>query len=512
MTNQRSTLLSVIVIVAAIVLIALAFSKQQQAVKDTEIAGTAQAAAESDQATAVANAEIAATAQAVAESNQGTAIADAEMAAAKQAVAESNEGTAIANAEMAMTAQAVAESNEATAVADVKTIQGTATLSAEIMATVFADMDAERATAVAIYETLAATATQITLDFPGDSAGEVVNTLAVDQGYGAAKGFWQVYFTAPTGSSDSDTYTGGIDVPLAEAINGVQHTLDIAAFEFNDAVLTQAVLDAKARGVDVRFVTDDENGIGDEEDISFAQFIEAGIPVVDDGRSALMHDKFMILDGTTVWTGSWNYATNNTYRNNNNALALTAPAAVQAYQAEFDEMFTDKKFGPHSPTGNAASFTVNDVPIQILFPSEDDAVGAIETALNAAEHSIQFMAFSFTLDDIGQLLIDKANAGVDVKGIFETRGSTTSFSELPALFCAGMDVRQDGNRYVMHHKVFVIDDTTVITGSFNFSSASQEDNDENLVIISDPDLAAQYLAEFDRLWAEAVTPDGVECN
>ena len=56
MFNQRSTILIVTVIVAAIVLIALAFSQQQQAAKDTEIAETAQAAAESDQATAVATA------------------------------------------------------------------------------------------------------------------------------------------------------------------------------------------------------------------------------------------------------------------------------------------------------------------------------------------------------------------------------------------------------------------------------------------------------------------------
>jgi phosphatidylserine/phosphatidylglycerophosphate/cardiolipin synthase-like enzyme len=73
-------------------------------------------------------------------------------------------------------------------------------------------------------------------------------------------------------------------------------------------------------------------------------------------------------------------------------------------------------------------------------------------------------------------------------------------------------MRQDGNKYVLHHKVFIIDDKTVITGSFNFSASAQDGNDENVVIITDPDLAAQYIAEFNRRWAEAVVPTNITCD
>jgi phosphatidylserine/phosphatidylglycerophosphate/cardiolipin synthase-like enzyme len=79
------------------------------------------------------------------------------------------------------------------------------------------------------------------------------------------------------------------------------------------------------------------------------------------------------------------------------------------------------------------------------------------------------------------------------------------------LYCAGLQVRQDGNGYILHHKVFIVDDVTVITGSFNVSENATNSNDENLVIVSDPDLAAQYVAEFNRRGAEATTP-GVSCN
>jgi phosphatidylserine/phosphatidylglycerophosphate/cardiolipin synthase-like enzyme len=343
------------------------------------------------------------------------------------------------------------------------------------------------------------------------SAPAGATTISIPQGFGAERGFWQVYFTAPTGSSNVSTYTGGIDTALAQAINGARGTLDIAAFEFNNPVLTTAVLDAHRRGVTVRMVTDNEHGLEDD-DSTIPQFVAAGIPVVDDSRTALMHNKFMIIDGSVVWTGSWNYTINDTYRNNNNAIALRSRRAVQSYQAEFNEMFERKEFGPRSSIGNGANFNQDGTPIRVLFAPEDDVVGAITQTLSAADTSIRFMTFSFTVDSIAQVIQSRAAAGVQVQGIFETTGSETAFSELRPLFCAGLPVRQDGNGYILHHKVFIVDDDTVITGSFNISDSATRSNDENLVVIQDAVLAAQYIAEFNRRWAEAKTPTRLTCS
>ena len=63
-----------------------------------------------------------------------------------------------------------------------------------------------------------------------------------------------------------------------------------------------------------------------------------------------------------------------------------------------------------------------------------------------------------------------------------------------------MSVIQDKNRGAMHHKVIVIDEETVITGSYNFSKNAEERNSENLLIIKgNPDIAQAYLSEFDRI-------------
>ena len=71
---------------------------------------------------------------------------------------------------------------------------------------------------------------------------------------------------------------------------------------------------------------------------------------------------------------------------------------------------------------------------------------------------------------------------------------------------SGVDVLEDGNCYILHHKVIIIDERTVITGSYNFTGSAERDNDENLVIIDDPTLARVYLDEFQRVYAQAQTP------
>ena len=351
---------------------------------------------------------------------------------------------------------------------------------------------------------------------PATSVVPVTPTIGVlnfqlGQGFGAQKGFWTVYFTAPTGSRDPATYVGGVDEALAAAIAGTQQTIDIAAYEFNSPALTRALLDAKARGVRIRIVTDNEDGLADDQ-TTLGQLQAAGIPIVTDERSALMHDKFIILDSQVVWTGSWNLTVNDTYRNNNNAVALRSQQAVENYQTEFNEMFIEGRFGPTSPVNTPNHvFTQDGTIVEVYFAPEDEVIDQIISAISGAQESVRFMTFSFTVDEIASALLERTARGVAVQGIFERTGSETAHSEFGRLFCAGLPVRQDGNPFVLHHKVFVIDGQTVVTGSFNISANATNSNDENLILIHDPDLAAQYLAEFDRRWAESRLPADFQC-
>lgn len=351
---------------------------------------------------------------------------------------------------------------------------------------------------------------------PGTAVATVgsgkVEVVRIPKGFGAKKSFWEVYFTAPLNTTNRNEFVGGTDTVVVSIIDATQSTLDIAAFEWDNEVINEALLRAVDRGVTVRMVADNEHTIEDDSSL-MAEVEAAGVPIVYDNRGDLMHNKFMIVDSSTVITGSTNWTMNGVYRNYNNLLVLrNLPQAVQFYQAEFNDMYVKKVFGPRKTAGKTVAFTApGNIPVEIYFGPEDDVIGKLSSYVLNARTSIRFMAFSFTQDTLGQAVLRAAQSGVNVQGVFEKTGSTTQFAELRPMFCAGLDVRQDNYGGIMHHKVIIIDSQIVITGSFNFSENAATGNDENVVIIRDADLAAQYLAEFDRVQKNSTAPTTVTC-
>jgi hypothetical protein len=202
-----------------------------------------------------------------------------------------------------------------------------------------------------------------------------------------------------------------------------------------------------------------------------------------------------------------NFTEGDTYRLNNNAIKIVSHQLAQNYTAEFEKMFVQRSFGPSKPAGGTeALLTLQGVPIENYFAPEDGVADKITARLAQAKQSIHFLAFSFTSDPIGSAMLARAKAGVSVAGVFEKTGSETQFSEYSKMRQAKLDVLQDGNPYVMHHKVIIIDGRTVIFGSFNFSNNADKDNDENLLIIDDPTLAQAFEAEFQRVREVALNP------
>jgi len=327
-----------------------------------------------------------------------------------------------------------------------------------------------------------------------------------------------VYFTDPLNINKPEVIQGSIEEKLIQYINNAQISIHIASFEFDLTPVAQALIDAKNRGVDVKWMTDDKNGL--EYDIQpgrgqFALLTGAGIEVKDDaGRSALMHNKFWIFDQQITWTGSTNVTASGIFNQNNNVLVIRSPDVAYIFEREFQEMWNGQ-FGPRAPsTVNNQWVILDGTPLQVLFSAEDHVVNNLIALVKDAKVSIRFLAFSFTDYPLAQAMIDRAKAGVDVKGVYETFGSNSLGSELKTFWCAGVPARQDGNASFLHDKIIVIDNTIVVTGSLNFSSNADDANEENVVILDNAEIAALYLQEFERLWNQAhdVDPNMFTCQ
>lgn len=351
-------------------------------------------------------------------------------------------------------------------------------------------------------------------------------TGAVSQPPTGGGSWWEVYFSpAQHFSTDQElqfnkaippeNYQGSLAEKLVQHIDAAKKTIHIASFETDLNDVANALIRAKQRGVDVRWITDDESGIQADTKPGHGQFKmlkAAGIPVIDDGRGALMHDKFWLFDGQTVWSGSTNVTVSGMFEQNNNTIIIQSPELAAIYERQFADMWSGK-FNAKSPsTVDQQSVTIDGTPIQILFSPEDEAINHIIPYVQKAQTSIEFLAFTFTQDKLGNAMIERKKNGVDVRGVFESTGSDTEFSEMIPLFCAKAPVRQDGNPVFMHHKVIIIDNHLVITGSLNFTDNADQQNNENVLIIDNADIAKLYTQEFQRVWDAGHDPDKISCK
>jgi len=318
---------------------------------------------------------------------------------------------------------------------------------------------------------------------------------------GASTGSWlQVFFTTPS-APDASNYEGGPDEDLAAGIDSARLSVDVAAYSLNLWSCRDALIRANRRGVVVRMVMESDNMDSDE----VGDLLEAGIPIVGDQREGLMHDKFVVIDRSEVWTGSMNFTVSGAYEDNNNLIRIRSVPVAGEYTNEFEEMFSDNRFGPEGEANpQHPRLSIDGTPVEIYFSPDDGVAGHIVTLIQEAQESVHFMAYSFTSDEIGNTIIFQAQNGLIVSGVMdEGQVASNEGTEYDLFRQAGLDVLLDGSEGMMHHKVIIIDEKIVITGSYNFTNSAETRNDENVVIIFSPEAAEQYMAEFQRVFGMA---------
>ena len=335
---------------------------------------------------------------------------------------------------------------------------------------------------------------------PASASSSTLTNIPLGAGYGVDGGWFELYFTDPTSPLASQE-TGGPDGPLAAAINSARLTVDVAIYSLSLNSVRDALIRAHKRGVQVRMVMESDNLDRTDPQI----LMDAGIPILGDRREGLMHDKFMVIDNSEVWLGSMNFTDSGAYADNNNLMRIRSVEMAEDYTKEFEEMFVDDKFGPDvvAETPNPRVI-IDDTPIDVYFSPDDHVQDSFVELIENAQESINFMAFSFTSDPIGDAVLARAEQGVTVSGVMEAEQVKSNIgTEFDPFSQAGLDVLLDGNDGQMHHKVMIIDESIVIFGSYNFTASAETKNDETLIVVYNKDIAAQFMDEFHRVYAQA---------
>jgi phosphatidylserine/phosphatidylglycerophosphate/cardiolipin synthase-like enzyme len=281
-----------------------------------------------------------------------------------------------------------------------------------------------------------------------------------------------------------------------------------------------------------------------------------GVAMIDDtadgsAGSGLMHHKFMVVDRRWVVTGSANFTPScihgdpddrRTRGNVNHLLRFESRALATLFSQEFARMWgdgpggqADSRFGIAKEEGPVQAVMVGPTRVEVLFAPHrrkdpNQGLNLLDQRLARTRQRLDLSLFVFSAQGLANRLAELQQHGVTIRLLADPGFASRSFSEvldlqglaMPDRFCkleagnspwrqpvAGVGTPRLARGDKLHHKFAVIDGRTVITGSFNWSPSAAHSNDETLLIMDSPQLAAHFMREQDRMWQGAelgVTP------
>ncbi|HRG61625.1 MAG TPA: phospholipase D family protein [Burkholderiales bacterium] len=130
-------------------------------------------------------------------------------------------------------------------------------------------------------------------------------------------------------------------LPLViKSISSAKTSIHVAAYSFTSKPISEALLSAKKRGVDVKVIADDKSNSGKYSAVTY--LANNGIPVKLDGNYPIFHHKFMVIDGVNLETGSFNYSAAAADKNAENVLLLwNVPQIAQTYDKEWSQLWNE---------------------------------------------------------------------------------------------------------------------------------------------------------------------------
>lgn len=139
---------------------------------------------------------------------------------------------------------------------------------------------------------------------------------------------------------------------------------------------------------------------------------------------------------------------------------------------------------------------------QVFFSPGNDCRDTIIRQINDSVSSLLICVFTISDDRISDTLIYKHSQGVNIQVITDNDKCYDLGSDIEKLCKAGIDVRVDKTPYHMHHKFAIIDNKTVLTGSYNWTRSAAVNNHENLILSTEKQVVKKFKQEFEKLWEQ----------
>jgi len=289
---------------------------------------------------------------------------------------------------------------------------------------------------------------------------------------------------------------------ILKALGTATQSVHIAMFNLRETSIINALGALKGQGVDVQILLDKK-----QMDLSYNQakvqeMINAGLPPLGidntNATDATMHDKFTIIDGKRVLTGSMNYSSNALNLSDEELLLIDNASVAQLFETEFSEL----KAGTTSTQTASTS-----PPIEVKFGNEDKLYDVVAKELKAAKTSAYVAMFSINNQTVLNELLAAKQRGVHVVVILDkvqadagTEDEQLNQAQIP-VFRFENKRGSAGNTGLteLHNKLCVIDGKKVLMGSYNWTNLASYHNDENMVLLTSERLATRAHQEMAQL-------------
>jgi phosphatidylserine/phosphatidylglycerophosphate/cardiolipin synthase-like enzyme len=321
---------------------------------------------------------------------------------------------------------------------------------------------------------------------------------------------------------------GGGHEAVASLVRSATKTIDVAMYSVSPGQVAMwgPLTDAVQRGVKCRFVLHDAQKTAAAK----AQALEGiGCDVRTIGPT--MHEKFAIIDGVHVATGSANWSTGAEQKYSENITTYTKyMGVVRDYQAEFERLWAasvdvpfktrPSRYPPILGVGPGTAPAPSGDGIQNLFTTLNSSSSAllndaIVALINGAKSKIDVAVANFDTEAIATALCQASARGVAVRVLTDQGQYGVTASKITKVEACKPRIPVRYKVYglawfhprsqLMHHKYLIVDGTTLATGSYNWSVTAEKANAENLQVIvqkgtTNSTLLKAFQKEFDTLW------------
>ena len=137
---------------------------------------------------------------------------------------------------------------------------------------------------------------------------------------------------------------------------------------------------------------------------------------------------------------------------------------------------------------------------EAYFSPGEECLDAIRGLLHQARRNADICVFTITDDRVSEAILDAHRRGVSLRIITDNEKAEDLGSDIARFEAARIPLRVDRSPFHMHHKFAILDDQTLLTGSYNWTRGAASDNEENLIVTDDPRFVKPFRTTFDRLW------------